>query len=242
MAAPRFYTPEADFVVGNRTYLTDKARHHAGRVLRMVAGDTALLFDGCGNLASGPIAFEGKDAYITVNAVSRPNVETPVAITLVQALVSPEKMDWIVEKAVETGVSRIVVVPCARTQIKLAGDRLEKRLQHWRDVAISATEQCGRNTVVDVTFMKQAEAFAGIRADRRFMLAPGAQQGAHLSGAHSAAFAVGPEGGFSPEEIACAVEAGWQCALIGPRVLRTETAGIVAATLANAAAGDYQFL
>ena len=93
MADPRFYTPQVLFVVGGKALLTEQARHHAGRVLRMKAGDRAVLFDGKGLEAAGPIHFEGKDAWIDVQSVSCPPVESPVAITLVQALVSPEKME-----------------------------------------------------------------------------------------------------------------------------------------------------
>ena len=95
MADPRFYTPQARFEIGGKALLTEQARHHAGRVLRMKAGDRAVLFDGDGMQAAGPIHFEGKDAWIVVQSVCRPEVESPVAVTLVQALVSPEKMDWI---------------------------------------------------------------------------------------------------------------------------------------------------
>lgn len=207
----------------------------------MLAGDAAVLFDGKGTCATGPIGFEGKDAYVTVESIERPPVETPVRITLLQALVSPDKMDWIVEKAVETGVAVIAVVPARRSVTKLTDERLAKRLTHWQDIAVSACEQCGRNTVPEIRFYKKPElAFADIEAERRFILSPGSDAAAKLSQCTSVAFAVGPEGGYDAQEIALAVEHGWQCVLIGPRVLRTETAGIVAAALANAASGDYR--
>lgn len=238
--APRFYTPDTEFRVGERAFLTEKARHHAGRVLRLVAGDVAVLFDGKGRCASGPIAFEGKDGFITVESIESPATETPVRITLLQSLVSPEKMDWIVEKAVETGVSVIAVAPARRSVTKLTDERLQKRLAHWKDIAVSACEQCGRNTVPEIRFYKKLEqAFDEIGAQRRFILSPGSDAKAKLSDCSSVAFAVGPEGGFDADEIASAIERDWQCVLIGPRVLRTETAGIVAATLANVASGDY---
>ena len=201
MADPRFYTPQARFEIGGKALLTEQARHHAGRVLRMKAGDRAVLFDGDGMQAAGPIHFEGKDAWIVVQSVCRPEVESPVAVTLVQALVSPEKMDWIIEKAVETGVSRIVVVPAKRLSF-------DKALR--------------------------------LQADARILLAPSASTPPKAQGLSSCLLAVGPEGGFDDEEIQAALDNGWQCALIGPRVLRTETAGIVAVTLINAASGDYR--
>lgn len=241
MATPRFYCPDTVFTLGDKALLPEKARHHAGRVLRMVAGDTALLFDGKGNEALGPIAFEGKDAWIKVNEIRQSQTESPVDITLVQALVSPEKLDWIVEKAVECGVKRVVVVPAMRSVTKLSGDRLTKRLEHWKDVALSAVSQCGRAVVPAVEFMPFAKALE-LEAQARFILAPGSDKTPKLTDLRSVIFAVGPEGGFDEKEIELALDHGWQSALIGPRVLRTETAGIVAVTLANAASGDCQFL
>ena len=239
MADPRFYTPQARFEIGGKALLTEQARHHAGRVLRMKAGDRAVLFDGDGMQAAGPIHFEGKDAWIVVQSVCRPEVESPVAVTLVQALVSPEKMDWIIEKAVETGVSRIVVVPAKRSMTKLAGERLQKRLQHWESVAVSACAQSGRTRVPEISFMSFDKALR-LQADARILLAPSASTPPKARGLSSCLLAVGPEGGFDDEEIQAALDNGWQCALIGPRVLRTETAGIVAVTLINAASGDYR--
>lgn len=241
MATPRFYCPDTVFTIGKKVLLPEKARHHAGRVLRMVAGDTALVFDGKGNEALGPIAFEGKDAWITVTEIRQSQTESRLEITLVQALVSPDKLDWIVEKAVECGVKHIVVVPAVRSVTKLSGERLVKRLEHCKEVALSAVSQCGRAVVPTLEFMSFEKAL-GMKAQERYILAPGSDKAPKLTDLKSVIFAVGPEGGFDEKEIELAQTCGWQCALIGPRVLRTETAGIVAATLANAASGDCKFL
>lgn len=236
---PRFYCPDAVFTLHEKCVLPEKARHHAGRVLRMKAGETAVLFDGKGAEASGPIAFEGKDGYIVVEGIRRPANESPVRMRLVQALVNPEKTDWIIEKAVETGVSEIVLVPAARSVTKLTGERIQKRLAKCADIAASAAEQCGRAVVPTIRFMPFAEALE-LPDEARFLLAPGAESAPRLSGLKSCTFAVGPEGGFDEAEIALAQEKGWQCALIGPRVLRTETAAIVFASLVGAISGDLQ--
>lgn len=241
MATPRFYSPDTVFTLGEKALLPEKARHHAGRVLRMVAGYTALLFDGNGNEALGPIAFEGKDAWITVTDLRKNESESPLDITLVQAMTSPDKLDWIVEKAVECGVKHIVLTPAMRSVTKLSGDRLNKRLDHCRDVILSAVSQCGRAVVPTIEFLP-FEKVLDLEAQTRIILAPGSTEAPKLTELKSVIFAVGPEGGFDEKEIAAAVEKGWQCALIGPRVLRTETAGIVAVTLANAASGDCKFL
>lgn len=240
--SPRFYTPNAEFSVGNRVFLSAKARHHAGRVLRMVSGETAVLFDGRGQGGSGPIHFEGSDAYIEVERLEEGCAESPVGITLVQALVSPDKTDWIVEKAVETGVRAIVFTPSTRSVTKLSGDRVQKRLMHCEEIAASACEQCGRFWIPEIRFAGDiTQALTGVKSEAKYLLAPGANAAPRLSNLASVAFAVGAEGGFSPEEIALGESFGWSPTLLGPRVLRTETAGIVAATLANAAAGDTAF-
>lgn len=238
---PRFYCPDARFVLHENCVLPEKARHHAGRVLRMKAGETAVLFDGRGLEASGPIAFEGKDAFVTVREITQVHTESPVRMRLVQALVSPEKTDWIIEKAVETGISEIVLVPAARSVTKLSGDRVTKRLSKCADIAAGAAEQCGRAVVPTVSFMTLAEALE-LPDQARFILAPGARQSPKLTGLTSCTFAVGPEGGFDETEIEAARQKGWQCALIGPRVLRTETAALVFASLVGAASGDLKFL
>lgn len=239
----RFYTPDTRFETGAPAALTQKARHHAGRVLRMVAGEKAVLFDGKGTEAIGPISFNDEGASILVEAISSPAVESPVRITLLQSLVALEKMDWILEKAVETGVAEVIVFPSERSVVKLQAERLAKRLIHWQDVIVSACEQCGRSVVPTLAFQKNLEAALGSAdAPARYILSPGGTGAPKLTGLKAVAFAVGPEGGFSAQEISLAGSLGWQPALIGPRVLRTETAGIVAITLANAASGDMAVL
>lgn len=237
----RFYCPDAVFTPGAVIELPAGARHHAERALRLANGETVELFDGRGRQATGPIVLTKTSAAVTIEAVSEPACESPVAVTLVQAFVAGEKLDWIVEKAVECGVVRIVLVPAARSVTRLAGERLAKRLAHCRAVAVSASGQCGR-AVVPVIDAMSLESALGLKAQARYILAPGADRPPKLTQLGSVAFAVGPEGGFDAAEIALARSQGWDCALLGPRVLRTETAGIVAATLAHAAAGDLRFL
>ena len=159
-------------------------------------------------------------------------------MTLVQSLVAPEKMEWIVEKAVETGISAILLVPAERSVTKLSGDRLAKRLSRLTDIARSAAEQCGRNVVPRISAAPTLKSgLAEAEGEVRLMLAPGAE--AIRPGLRSAAFAVGPEGGFTSAEIELAAASGWTPMLLGPRVLRTETAGLAAACWLQTIAGDF---
>ena len=238
MALPRFFVdrPDADFcgTIG----LPPKAAHHAGRALRLAAGEIVALFNGSGRVWTGPVSFDGKRAFVTIEEETPDDRESPVTMTLVQAQVTPEKMDWIVEKATELGVARIVLVPAQRSVTKLSGDRLEKRLEKCRETVRAACEQCGRNRLPEVVALSLKEAFA-LEGDLKLILAPGAQRGMQTEKPRSVLFAVGPEGGFAPEELQAAEEAGWRPTLLGPRVLRTETAGLAAAAWINALYGDF---
>lgn len=238
MALPRFFVdrPGADFC--GTIELPPKAAHHAGRALRLAAGEIVALFNGSGRVWTGPVSFDGKRAFVTIGEETPDDRESPVTMTLVQAQVTPEKMDWIVEKATELGVARIVLVPAQRSVTKLSGDRLEKRLEKCRETVRAACEQCGRNRLPEVVALSLKEAFA-LEGDLKLILAPGAQRGMQTEKPRSVLFAVGPEGGFAPEELQAAEEAGWRPTLLGPRVLRTETAGLAAAAWINALYGDF---
>ena len=165
-------------------------------------------------------------------------------ITLLQSFVSPEKTEWIVEKGVEAGMHEFVFAPAARSVTKLSGERLEKRLQRLRDIARAAAEQCGRNVVPAIrAYPSLSAAFSDSTAELKLVLAPGANAGTPPErlrpGLASVAVAIGPEGGFDAEEIAAAESFGWRAQLLGPRVLRTETAGLAAAVWLQTLAGDY---
>ena len=238
MALPRFFVDRTDADFCGTIELPPKAAHHAGRALRLAAGEIVALFNGSGRVWTGPVSFDGKRAFVTIEEETPDDRESPVTMTLVQAQVMPEKMDWIVEKATELGVARIVLVPAQRSVTKLSGDRLEKRLEKCRETVRAACEQCGRNRLPEVVALSLKEAFA-LEGDLKLILAPGAQRGMQTEKPRSVLFAVGPEGGFAPEELQAAEEAGWRPTLLGPRVLRTETAGLAAAAWINALYGDF---
>ena len=236
--APRFYV-DSDFQSGGTLVLPEKPAHHASRVLRMREGDAAVLFDGKGLEAQAVMHFFADRTEAEIIAVQKSQTESPLQTTLIQSLVSQEKLDWILEKSTELGVSKIVIVPAARSVTKLDEKRLEKRLAQWKNTVLSACEQCGRSVLPEVIYCSKLEnALKEHKSELNFVLAPAAQNRLPQEKSTSITFAVGPEGGFSEEEIALANEIDYKSALLGPRVLRTETAGIVVLTAAQCIMGD----
>ncbi len=244
---PRFYVEFAESMLESALAeqspieLPAAVARHAGRALRLRQGDIVTLFNGSGTEYAGPITFIQDSTTMTPTEKLEPERESPVRITLVQSLVAPEKLDWIVEKAVELGVAKLVLIPAMRSVTRLSGDRLEKRVQKCRDIAISAAEQCGRNRLMTIEAAPSTEAaFKNLEADIRFILAPRASEPAQLpSTLQSIALAIGPEGGFDTKEIELAQSLGWKAALLGPRVLRTETAGLAATCWVQSLTGGF---
>ena len=224
--------------------LPQQAAHHAARVLRLAAGDGVALFNGQGGEFSATIVRVGK-ADVSVKIGPRVDLEreSPLRIALVQSLSSGEKMDFTVQKAVELGVSSIQPVTSSRSVVRLAGERAERRVQHWQGVVISACEQCGRNQVPAVgaivsldTWLETAE-----RSGLRMVFAPDATRTLHELSAPEAGVTVlaGPEGGFSDTEVAAAAACGFIPVRLGPRVLRTETAALAAIAAMQTVWGDF---
>lgn len=244
MAHPRFYC-STPITAHSRYTLPDDVAHHASRALRLRAGEAIVLFDGHGGEYAATLVFDGSRALADVSGHTPREAELPGDIVLVQGLPGGDKMDWIIEKAVELGVRRIVPVAAQRSIVQLSGARLEKRQVHWQRVAISACEQCGRNRVPDiapVTSLRDwlAAPFEGERVlcqpdaetslmalvARDVTAAPGAADPADAPRPRPLALLVGPEGGWSAEEAALGVRAGVTPVRFGSRVLRTETAGM----------------
>jgi 16S rRNA (uracil1498-N3)-methyltransferase len=238
---PRFFCP-LPIDPGGSIVLPPAVVHHVERVLRLVEGDRLTLFDGSGVEVLAVLEGSGRNLRAVLGERSAPRRESPLQVTLMQCLAASDKMDWIVQKAVELGVARVQPVASRRAVVKLSGDRAQRRVEHWQQIAVAACEQCGRNRVPDVRPLQtfaQAIAHAG---GQRCMLHP--EGGAPLRAAGLQAEApisllVGPEGGFDAEELAAAREAGFAPVTLGPRVLRTETAGIAVVAALNALMGDF---
>lgn len=227
---------------GTEVVLPDDVAAHLLRVLRLQVGDACVLFNGDGHDYDARIAAVGKrEARAQIGAQRRVDNESPLRITLLQGIARGEKMDWILQKATELGVARILPVTSDRSEVKLDAQRADKRLAHWRGIVISACEQSGRATVPDVEAPQALAQAAGLRNGRGFILDPFAE--ASLSSVHNTTMrectiAIGPEGGWSPRDREQLVAAGYEGLRLGPRVLRTETAGIAAIAALQAACGD----
>lgn len=236
MSPPRFFC-ETPLDAGGRIELPTALAHHALRVLRLTDGAPIVLFDGRGGQYPAVLHVEGRHALAALGAHEAADSELRGRLVLIQGLASGDKMDWIVEKAVELGVAELRPVAAERSVLRLSGPRLDKRLAHWRAIARAASEQCGRNRLMLVhppaPLAACLEAVDGPALfchpegllDFRTALAD-VRDGLTLM--------VGPEGGWSPEELALAQRRGLTGVRFGPRVLRTETAGLALAAAATA--------
>lgn len=230
MSHPRFHC-SFPLSARQRLELPDALSHHAVRVLRLRHGSDIVLFDGQGGQYPAVLEIEGKRAWAHTGEKQDIDLELPVRTVLVQGIAGGDKMDWIIEKAVEMGVAQLVPVTAQRSIIQLSGERREKRLRHWQRIAIAASEQCGRNQVMEVCppqdlaqWLAQAE--AGLL---RLACQPEAARDLNdVVPAHQGPLAlmVGPEGGWSDEELGLMQSQGLETVRFGRRVLRTETAGI----------------
>jgi 16S rRNA (uracil1498-N3)-methyltransferase len=241
MPLPRFYCP-IPLQAGLTIALPEAIAHHAARVLRLRDGADIVLFNGTGGQFSARLVLAGSAASAELIAHEAREAELAGQLTLVQGLPSGDKMDWVVEKAVEVGVTRLLPVAAERSVLQLSGARLDKRLQHWRRIAQAASEQCGRNRLMPVeaplplAACLQQHARAGLivfcdpdAPDSLSALLP--WQGQHIT------ILVGPEGGWSAQEQEQALACGAKAARFGARILRTETAGIALASAVAALQG-----
>ncbi len=243
MRIPRIYVP-LPLQPGRDVDLPAQAGEHLARVLRLERGHPLRLFNGNGGEYTGEIASLAKRAVSArvLEAVPAADRESPLCITLGQGIARGEKMDWILQKATELGVARIVPLITDRTEVRLDAERAEKRLMHWRAVIASACEQCGRNRLPELHEpLRLADWAAAIATEPGLRLAldpHGNASARNLTIEDSATLAVGPEGGLSEHDLVTLQQAGFRGLRLGPRILRTETAGLAALAALQALHGD----
>ena len=255
MKSPRFYYPD-QINVGESIELSHGATHHAANVLRLEKGDRVTLFNGKGGEFLAFIRRISKAAIlVSIEKFINVEHESPLQITLAQSICTNIKMDLIIRKAVELGVNNIQPILAKRCLVKLSGKRELKRVQHWEQIIISACEQCGRNRVPGVSSPVTLSSWLSRQGAMQkelnneptkilyFMLSPTSKMGLHdFSKSLSVtelALLVGPEGGFTSDEDAAALMAGFSSLRLGSRTLRTESAALAAIAALQTIWGDY---
>jgi len=237
---PQFYLP-GPWESQKPITLTPEVAHHL-RVRRIQAGEFFPVFDGKGQVAKGELlSLSGKTGQVQLSDIHvDTHREAPYAITLAQGLAGGDKMDWIVEKAVETGAQNIAPMQCERSILKLTRssdlDRGQKRLAHWEGIIQAACEQCDRTVFASLEPIQTFENYLNAKPQPalKLLLSPEASKSLYSvlieNNPQDIVLMIGPEGGHSPEEEAQAESVGYQLVSLGNRVLRTETAGVVAIT------------
>jgi 16S rRNA (uracil1498-N3)-methyltransferase len=222
--------------------LPDDVAHHLVRVLRSEAGTRFVLFNGEGGAFDAELIEAGKKtARARLLDFHPENRQSPLLTHLGQVMSKGDRMDFAIQKATELGVSEITPLTSERCELRLRGEeRADKKLEHWRRVAISACEQCGRNLVPVVHEpVALADWSAKVQAELKLVLAPAVSGRLPEGHVRSAALLVGPEGGLSEAEIAAVQAQGFVPWQLGPRVLRTETAPLAALAVLQAQLGDF---
>lgn len=247
----RIFVPQP-LVSGTVVSLPPAALQHVVKVLRLRSGAAVTLFDGRGGeYAANLLEVERRSASARVVEYRKIERESPCRITLLQGLARGERMDWVLQKATELGVSRIVPLVTRRSVVQLDEARGQTRLAHWQGVITSACEQCGRNTLPSILPPTSlAAACAGLANETipavRWLLSPEASDSLNSAIDRLApdttdiCVLIGPEGGLEDEEIALAKQSGFGALRLGPRVLRTETAAIAALAALQCLVGDFK--
>jgi 16S rRNA (uracil1498-N3)-methyltransferase len=243
MLTPRIFVGDGETPVpGADQTLAEAPARHVAQALRMRVGDRLALFTGAGGEYAATIAaIDRRGVIVRVERHDPIERESPAPVTLGQSVIAADMMDFTLRKAVELGVAAIVPVLCARSQ-RLPAERAERRSAHWRQVVIAACEQCGRNRVPPVMPLAAFSDWIGSvdAAHVTAILVAEAERSlaGFLAAATPTTIIVGPEGGFTPAEIGRARERGATPVHVGARVLRAETAALVALATINALAGD----
>ena len=233
MRSPRLFTDQP-LTPGDQVVLEGTVAQRLGRVLRARAGEQIALFNGDGReFAAKVLSVSKREVSVDIGAAVTPQTESPVHTTLGLCLSKGDRFDWAIQKATELGVGAVTPLYSERVDFSIPPDRIEKRVAHWRQIAISACEQCGRVNIPAVSSPQPLEQWVqSVAAEHKWVLHCD-DHGATRSGASKeapvdAALLIGPEGGLTDQEVARACENSFEVLQLGPRVLRTETAPVVA--------------
>jgi 16S rRNA (uracil1498-N3)-methyltransferase len=237
---------DAGLSPGARIELPAAAGVHLAKVLRVRSGDELVLFSGDGREFPASVeSVRGTKVAVALGEARAVDRESPIAVTLVQCIARADRMDLIVQKATELGVGRIVPVQSRRGVVRLEAAQAQSKAAHWRAIAVSACEQCGRNRLPGIETPRRLIDYLAQLPEGgvRLLFEPDAPAGRALSAvgrevARAVTVAVGPEGGFDEEELEAFRLAGFQAMSLGPRVLRTETAAIAALAWLQTRYGD----
>lgn len=256
MRIPRIYDPKLVPQVGSSVTLDEFGANHVAKVLRLKAGNSIYLFDGQGHEFEATLTAVGKKTTVELTKELERNVESPLKLELLQVISRGDRMDFTIQKAVELGISRIIPLTSERCGVKLDAERALKKIDSFQKIAIAACEQCGRNVVPKVEplqslsdFLAQHQSKASsddgteIACDStgfiNITLDPRARfKLTDLPACGHYRILIGPEGGFSAEEVAATGKAGFVGVTLGPRILRTETTALVTLSILGSHFGD----
>ena len=241
MRVPRIYTNQ-NLSLGEEVTLSKNSSRHLVLVLRMKVGQSAILFNGGGGEYIGRLTNASKtNSTVLINGFSAVEKESNLKIHLAIGVSKGDRMDWIIQKATELGVTEISPIFTGRTEVKLSGSRLDKKLSHWQQIAISACEQSQRNRVPSINPILSFDAWLELKHNGLKLLMN------HLGDLGLSEISpkdqhivllVGPEGGLSENEICVAEASGYTSVSMGPRILRTETAPVAALSILQSLWGD----
>lgn len=242
MRSSRLYVAH-DLSAGAEILLDQTASHYLKHVLRLKTGAAVILFDGIHAIDyHGVVEIGGRQVSVAIEYASPVDRESPLYSEIIQGLGRSDHGDWTIQKTTELGVNRISLFNAQRSQKHLKASQVEKKLAHWRGVAISACEQCGRALIPEIVFYADlATAIQAASAQARFLLdfeAVSLQSELCAMQANALSILLGPEGGLNGDEIGAALAAGFRGVSLGPRVLRTETAAVSALVMAQSCSGD----
>lgn len=241
MRIPRVFTHQA--LTPNSTLaLSESQSHYLSKVLRMQAGRELILFNGEGGEYSAEIAaVHKKHVDVSVKDFSPENRQSHLQLELAIGVSRGERMDWVLQKATELGVTKITPLMTDRTEVKLGGERADKKMEHWQQILISACEQCQRNLLPELSEPRNfSEWIDECNAELKFVLHHRDNKGLPQNkSTQSVALLIGPEGGLDDDEIAQAITQKFSPLTLGPRVLRTETAPVAAISLVQYLWGDF---